>query len=90
VLNTSIIYKYKHKYFRGDTNLRKKNVINPRRERLIVTREELKMTVQDLAKASGIDRSTLAHIESGRGTSVDIALAIAKNLNRSVEYLFLP
>jgi DNA-binding XRE family transcriptional regulator len=70
--------------------LRKKAVVSPQRERLIKAREDLKLNRQELAVMAGIDRTTLTHIESGRGTSVDIALAIAKSLNRSVEYLFLP
>ena len=70
--------------------MRTKATVSQPRENLMKTMEELKFNQRTLAAAAGIDRSTLAHIMEGRGTSVDIALAIAKTLNRSVEYLFLP
>jgi DNA-binding XRE family transcriptional regulator len=56
----------------------------------VKAREDLKLNRQELAVMAGIDRTTLTHIENGRGTSVDVALAIAKALNKTVEYLFLP
>lgn len=70
--------------------MRKKAIVSQTRERLVKAREDLKLNRQELAVMAGIDRTTLTHIENGRGTSVDVALAIAKALNKTVEYLFLP
>jgi len=53
-------------------------------------RKEAKLTQKQLAELVGIERSTYAHIESGRPPSFKVALAIAAALGGRVEDLFSP
>jgi DNA-binding XRE family transcriptional regulator len=60
-----------------------------RRTRLVEARRARGMTQRELATAAGIYISTIKRIESGElDPSVSNALAIAKPLRRTVEFLF--
>lgn len=60
-----------------------------KREPLIMTRKELGMTQEEVAKISGIHRSYYGLIESGqRNPTLKIATQIAKALNTSIAKIF--
>lgn len=59
--------------------------------RLKNIREKNKLTKQQLAISVGVTERYIAFIEKGKRTpSLDIAGKIAKTLNSSVDYIFLP
>ena len=52
-------------------------------------RQRLELTQAQLAACSGVPESTISEIETGKRTpGVDVALALAKALHCTVEYLF--
>lgn len=55
-------------------------------------REKKKMTQQELSQLSGVSRSVIIQLESQKNyeTTVGTLEAIAKALNVTVKYLFLP
>ena len=58
-------------------------------QKVAAARQAAGLTQQQLAKRAGVGRVTIARIEAGTQTpSVEIALAIARALGRSVEALF--
>lgn len=54
-------------------------------------RENLKLTQEELAVKSGVSRSLISELETGKRTvtSTDTLLKIATALNRSVKEIFL-
>jgi putative transcriptional regulator len=60
------------------------------RQELYDARKEYGLTQEQLALASGIERTTYNRIERGtRKPDIDIALRIANALNKTVEDIFL-
>ncbi|KHE70704.1 hypothetical protein LD39_11265 [Halobacillus sp. BBL2006] len=60
------------------------------RKKLVVTRKELGLSQQQLANKVGIHRAYLSNVESGKhNPSLETAAKIARELNRTVEDLFL-
>jgi DNA-binding XRE family transcriptional regulator len=51
-------------------------------------RQRVGLTQEALAEKAGISWNTVARIESGRSTSVEVALAISRELGEPVEKLF--
>jgi transcriptional regulator with XRE-family HTH domain len=59
-------------------------------QRLKVLRQHRKMSQDDVSLASGVDRSYISEIETGKSSpTLDIVDKIAKALNVSTEELFI-
>lgn len=58
---------------------------------LLVARKKAGMTQEQVANAVGIERTAYTRIELGKQMPpIDVAMAIAKVLNKRVEEIFLP
>lgn len=55
-------------------------------------REEKKMTQQQLAEKSGVSRSIISELETGKRTktTTETLIKISKALDSSINYIFLP
>ena len=55
-------------------------------------RDKKKMTQQELAEKSGVSRSIISELETGKRTktTTETLLKIAKALDSSINYIFLP
>lgn len=60
------------------------------RQKLFEARKSANLTHEDMAEKLGISRAHYTHIELGtRNPSLEIAIEIAKVLNRSLDEIFL-
>lgn len=61
------------------------------RAKLRKARKSMGLSQYDIAKEVGIDRASYANIELGkRNPSLDVAMKIAKIVNKRIEDIFLP